>query len=206
MADPISTCVGCIVTGAAGNGNAPIWLVPTLTAILTTAAAWIAISFERRKTVNQELIKRRLAQYDAVLPLANDLFCYLLCRGRFRELTPDLLLASKREMDRTMYIHASLFTTKLMRSYHRFMADCYAAYQGAGLSAKLRTDAQRLQAQFGAGWKRDWDSYFTGERLDAKALVASYEDFVQMFGSEIGARRRPFFLKRDWQPTSSAKA
>jgi len=199
MPDPVGTCVACIVNAGTGSSSAPVWLIPALTAAFALLGAWIAIGFDRRKAINQELIKRRLEQYDVVLPLANDLYCYLLCRGHFRALRPDTLLTNKREMDRIMYVHASLFSRKLLRSYHRFMADCFATYQGAGRPARLRARELRLKNQFGSDWQATWESSLAETFVTDAALDASYNDFVQMFGAEIGARRRPLFLMRDWQ-------
>jgi hypothetical protein len=174
----------------------PWWWGPVLTALLTAVlavvGAWIAIRFDRQKAINQELIKKRIALYDEIVPKANDLLCYFLCVGDWKSLCPSKLLVHKRALDRFANIHGALFSADAIAAYETFIADCFSTFSGRGKPAKLRADMARLKRQFGQDWQAAWEDHFeTGNVVDDQRLKASYDRFVEALAEEIGATGKP---------------
>jgi len=153
--------------------------------------AWIAINFDRRKTVNEELTKKRLVVYDDMVPKANDQLCYITCVGCWKTFNPEKLLNHKREFDRSLYINGPLFSQDLIRYGHRFIFACFITFTGAGKPAKLRADKLYLETQWQQDWDHTWDSFFVGpsEIIKDKELREAYNAFVDQFAIEIGARQ-----------------
>lgn len=56
--------------------------------------------FERAQWTNQKLIERRIAVFDEMAPLLNDLFCFFRFVGDFRAITPPEAVSRKRSLDR----------------------------------------------------------------------------------------------------------
>ena len=166
---------------------------PLLTASLAAAGAWLAISFDRRKTINQELIRKRISIYDQMAPKLNDLFCFFRSVGPWKSLNPALMISHKRELDRMIHVYGPLFSQPLSDRYHAFIHTMFAMYQGIGEPAKLRAPRARLQMEWGSDWKSEWDSAFVerAEPASDSALISAYDLLMQQFAAEIGSSRRP---------------
>jgi hypothetical protein len=81
-----------------------------LTGAIGIVAAFIAIRFDARKNVNQELIKKRISVYDSLAPKLNELLCFFLSRGSWKSLNPPLMIQRKRELDQAIYVYGPLFS------------------------------------------------------------------------------------------------
>lgn len=93
--------------------GAPLWTLiatPMLTGAIGIVAAFIAIRFDARKNVNQELIKKRISVYDSLAPKLNELLCFFLSRGSWKSLNPPLMIQRKRELDQAIYVYGPLFS------------------------------------------------------------------------------------------------
>ncbi|HVQ09801.1 MAG TPA: hypothetical protein VMS43_15335 [Allosphingosinicella sp.] len=154
------------------------------------AVAWIAISFDRRKTVNQELIRKRLEIYDDLAPRLNDLLCVFLCIGRFRSLPPEAVIAHKRELDRMIKVYGMLFSRELRARYDRFIKLAFVAFAGgAGRPALIAANVDRLKVEWGPGWQDAWASGFVAAASAPKPaeIRARYDALMRQFAREVGA-------------------
>jgi hypothetical protein len=63
-----------------------------------TPVALVAIGWwiKKREQVNGALVGKRIAIYDEVVPLANDVYCFFLGVGHWSELNPDEVIRRKR--------------------------------------------------------------------------------------------------------------
>lgn len=172
------------------SSTIPWWASSVLGAALALAVAWIAISFDRRKTVNQELIRKRLAIYDELAPRLNDILCFFLCIGRFRSLPPDTIIAHKRELDRALKVYGPLFSARLRARYESFIKFAFVAFAGGlGRPALIAADIGLLQREWGSGWQAAWTSGFVpAEKAARPAEVrARYDELMRQFAREVGA-------------------
>ncbi len=170
----------------------PWWLSPVLSTALALVVAWIAIYFDRRKSLNQELIRKRIAIYDDMAPRLNDLLCFVRTIGRWKNLEPPAMVDSKRDLDRSFYLYGPLFSGRLSTRYHAFIDSVFAIYQGYGTAAKLRAPLARLKAEWGNSWDPAWDAFFadpTDETAPGE-VDKNYAALMDQFAVEIGAPRR----------------
>lgn len=170
--------------------SSPWWWGPVLTAALAMVGAWIAIRFDRRKSLNQELIKKRLELYNKCVPLVNDIYCYFRQIGPFRQFAPDDLVNRKRELDGLIHMNGPLFSSRrLERAYFRFINECFSVRHGAGTVAKLRKNPELLKKHFKDEWRDEWTNSFDLEQpCKFKVVESSYTVFVELFAWQIGAR------------------
>jgi len=168
---------------------------PVATAVLAVVGAWIAIRFDRRKSLNQELIKKRIAIYDCVAPLANDLLCCVTCSGGWKKLPPDKMIEKKREIDHSMYVYGALFSERLTIRFHEFMDACFATFQGRGKAAVLRANRDALKRQWGDDWKNEWDAAFVDptKAVPTAEIRQRYKALLDQLAIEIGAANAPRF-------------
>jgi hypothetical protein len=165
-------------------------LAPALTGCVAVIGAWVAIAFDRRKSANQELIKKRLEIYDSVVPKANDLLCYFTCVGNWKALTPDMIIANKREMDRLAHVYGPLFSTRTRHAYDLFIILCFKVFVGSGLAAQIRADVSYLKSEWQGAWQGAWDTAFVspGESVSLPTLRAAYDELLSALAKEIGAK------------------
>jgi hypothetical protein len=157
---------------------------PMATAMFGMAVAWIAIAFERRKNINQELIK--------MAPKLNALFCFFLTVGRWKEFTPEKMLMHKRELDHDFHIYEPLFSNSFRSAYHAFVDACFETYTGSGKAARLRADLMRLKREWGTHWDPDWDNIIAASdnKTSNKDIKRLYFELMEQFAVEMGVQRR----------------
>ncbi|OCJ66286.1 hypothetical protein A6U97_26505 [Agrobacterium tumefaciens] len=196
VASTACTAINCLSAAVPPVASSVPWwwtafAVPFLSAGLAVMGAWVAIGFDRRKSVNQELIKKRIAVYDDVIPKTNDMLCYFNCIGDWRTLDPDKLLDHKRKLDRAMNVYGALFSAELDVRYHAFIDACFSTYEGRGKPAKLRANTDFLKRQWGDDWVLKWDACFmpVKDALGRDDLRPIYDAMLGQFAIEIGARR-----------------
>lgn len=202
-ADLLQQCSALIKANGGGGGDAPWWPKEMFTAALSAAfglgAAWIAIAFDRRKTINQELIKKRIEVFDLMAPKLNDLLCFARCVGAWRTLSPGQMLQHKRDLDRLFAIHGALFSRRLAKAYFNLIAGQYfATWQGSGLDATLRVAPGRLKSEWKTDWDPKWDAAFSPPQQAAQPeqIAAAYNALMNQFAVEIGARPAPPWWRR----------
>jgi len=209
----------CVSGGAlhaqtpAPNASPQLWtliVTPLLSGAIGIIAAFVAVRFDARKAVNQELIKKRIAIYDAIAPKLNDLLCFFLSRGPWKSLIPPLMIQRKRELDQTMYVYWHLFTQAVFDQYNLFIHVCFKTFTGVGHDACLRADHNRLRKEWGADWKSEWDVHFVDSTEIAKNqdVMREYNKLLALLAAEIGARQHVIHAKakgdRWWARTASA--
>jgi len=66
------------------------------TPVTVLAAGWW---IKQREQINAELIRKRIAIYDEVVPKANDILCFYLAASHCREIDPAKVIECKRDLD-----------------------------------------------------------------------------------------------------------
>ena len=80
----------------------------------------LAEQFKAALWANQKVIEKRIAVYDELAPLLNDLYCYFNFFGNWKELRPPDVVALKRTLDKRVHIYAPLFSAEFLRLYYVF--------------------------------------------------------------------------------------
>jgi hypothetical protein len=83
---------------------------------------------------------------------------------------------------------------------------CFAAFQGVGQPAKLRTYAEPQETERGERWDPGWAAMFaTGQESTPDEVTHAYDELMDVFATELGVRpppRRP----RRWLWSASGEA
>jgi hypothetical protein len=209
----MAVAISCVSGGVlhaqtpAPAGGVQLWsliVTPLLSGAIAIIGAFIAIRFDARKTVNQELIKKRIWVYDIIAPKLNELLCFFLSRGPWKSLTPPLMIQRKRELDQAIYIYGPLFSHAVFDRYNIFINLCFKTFIGVGRNACLRANHNRLRSEWGADWKPEWDTHFVpSEVARNEDVMREYDSLLILLAAEIGARQRPVHTKagryRGWR-------
>lgn len=172
----------------------PAWLstvgVPIETALLGLIIAWIVVSFERKKTFNQELVKKRLDVYEKMSPNLNRIYCFFIAVGDWKKFTPIKVIEYKRELDQSFYIYKTIFSPKFALSYHSFIDRCFKTYTGNGKPAQLRINGDEVHRKWGDDWLDDWDNRIFSDTplTNREEIINSYNELMRQFSIEVGVR------------------
>ncbi|MEL6106486.1 MAG: hypothetical protein AAFU85_10630 [Planctomycetota bacterium] len=147
---------------------------------------------EHRQWSNQKIIEKRLEVYEKITPQLNEMMCFFVRIGTWKEYAPTCIIDKKRDLDRIAYIYAPLFSPRFLETYNDFMALCFATERGAGKDAQLRTECEHYRdAYVGNGtetWQEQWDDCFTGteEAAEKKEVHRAYDRLLKRIAVEIG--------------------
>jgi hypothetical protein len=140
---------------------------------------------------NQKLVEKRLAIYEDLAPLLNDNLCYFTYVGNWKERKPIEVIATKRIIDKKMYLAAPLFSHDFLRLMNDFQNHCFETYNAWGKDAKLRTKFERRTDAFGPSWDKAWANCFSDEASDPEKINVAYLEIMACFTREIGISDTP---------------
>ncbi len=161
-------------------------LLPVALAVLGIFVHRITKRFEHRQWRSQKLVDKRLAIYDQLAPLLNDVLCYFTYVGCWRDLTPPDVVTLKRSIDKKIHLAAPLFSPAFFEACQAFQALCFETHTGWGNAARLRTSLQRRKDGLGTVWQEQWDACFSKEAPDSAEVAAAYQRVMAVFSAEIG--------------------
>jgi len=162
-------------------------LTPLIVFYLGIRISYRLKEIEHRQWANQQLIEKRLAVYDELVPLLNDIMCYFAYIGCWKELVPPQVVAGKRRVDRIAYINAPVFPSEFLIQYNQFIHLCYKTFRGWGKDAQLRTETTERQKAAGATWDAKWNSCFdTKDYPKPDEVRHGYAQFVAYMSEAVG--------------------
>lgn len=138
-------------------------VVAELLAPLTTAffGIWILLitkRLERAQWYNQKLVEKRIEVWDRVGAPINDIFCYCIRVGRWKQFEPPKVIEKKRTADQQIYLSRPYFSPQFFRCYQAFIHSCFETFQGHGEDAKLKTAIDEHKNV--RDWNPAWDNLF----------------------------------------------
>jgi hypothetical protein len=142
--------------------------------------------FEHIQWRSQKLIEKRLAVYDDLAPLLNDLLCYFTYVGSWRDMDPPAIVALKRSIDKKVYLAAPLFSAEFFRTNTVLVNLCFQTFNEWGQDARLKTHFERRKQSRLENWKREWDGCFASVASDPTAVRDAYQDVMKAFAMDIG--------------------
>ncbi|MEM8670359.1 MAG: hypothetical protein AAGG48_22735 [Planctomycetota bacterium] len=150
--------------------------------------------FEHRQWSNQKVIEKRLEVFEKITPKLNDLMCYFLRIGIWKEHKPNDIVDMKRDLDKIAYIYAPLFSPEFLQKYNAFIGKCFATFRGAGKDAQLKAEAEYYRDAYVGDeedqepWQPEWNDCFTGaeEATDRGEVRDAYQDLVTLIARELG--------------------
>jgi hypothetical protein len=150
---------------------------------------------DEARWARQKVIEERIKAYGEVAKKLNDIYCYFLFIGPWKELSPQDVIERKRHCDAQMHTSRAYFSQELLRTYIRFIKMCFLEYAGADKDAPIRAHIESnlgnrrnaWQATKNQIWPPDWDNKFV-RASDAAAdseIISAYETLIQAFHEEL---------------------
>lgn len=173
-------------------------IVGILTPLSVSAFGWfVSRRLKRLELVqwsNQKLIEKRLAVYDSVAPLLNQLLCFYTWVGHWKDVSPEDVIKAKRELDITLNIYRHLFDEEIYRAYQSFIHVLFERFVGAGQDAKIRSHIQGFDGDrtihCAYTWNSSWSQKFSTENVvERKEVRKQYFKLMNALSVSLGAGR-----------------
>jgi hypothetical protein len=166
-------------------------LTPVAVVLLGLWVARLTRRVEASQWVNQKLIEKRIKLLDDVLPKLNEVYCYFMWIGNWKELSPADIIQRKRELDKVFFANQPFFSAHALAAYQEFTHVLFKTYAAPGVDARLRTaseshDGNRITSYPGT-WRPEWSDMFTQseEQVERKAVDGQYQALILVLGAEI---------------------
>jgi hypothetical protein len=142
------------------------------------ARAYEADQWKRRKRYDT-----RLERWQEISKPLNDLLCFFMLFGHFREVTPPEVIKRKRQLDRAVYANQHIFGEAFLETYSKFMALCFQTWAAVAEDAKIRASADLQRLERGSGWHDSWTRLFVAEEDASRRtdIEAAYNDLLRSY-------------------------
>lgn len=158
-------------------------LGPLVAAVFGIWVMKLTKRIEQNQWRNQKLIEKRIAIWDEIGPIVNDIYCYCKRIGSWKEMTPKDIIAKKRIADKAADISRPYFSDQFFWAYKNFTGATFVPYQAHGTDAKIRSVLWEHRNASRA-WQEGWDLLFS-EDFDLDTLESAYEQIVRQVQHEL---------------------
>jgi hypothetical protein len=167
-------------------------LTPITVVILGVIFARASRKIEQVQWANQTVVTRRLEIFDKLAPGLNQLLCFGTFVGGWKEIDPLKAIATKRDLDQTMYANKVLFSDELFTAYHKFMTVLFDMFGTTGADAKVRAP---IESQWGTRrdlrwWNDTMNGLFTDEAVSLEDIQAAYDALGEQFRANLYVTRQ----------------
>ncbi|WP_323120552.1 hypothetical protein [Burkholderia alba] len=173
-------------------------VVDILTPLSVTALGWLISRRLKRlefvQWTNQKLIEKRLEIYDTIAPQLNRLLCFYTWVGHWKDISPDDVVRTKRELDKTIHIYRHLFDDDVYLAYQGFIHALFETHAGAGQDAKIRSHVEGPhgdRSRHGSyAWNPAWTARFSSvDVADREDVRLRYFRIMDRLRAALGASR-----------------
>ena len=173
-------------------------VTPLTVAVLGVLVARAGRRIEQIQWANQMVVTRRLDVFSQLAPGLNQLLCFAIFIGMWKEIQPRQAIATKRTLDQTMYTNKILFSEELFDAYHKFMETLFAMYATADQDAQLRAPIQSIwgDRRNMPWWEDSMASLFSEHHVsELNDIEISYDQLAEQFRTELYVTQpaRPIF-------------
>jgi hypothetical protein len=162
----------------------PDWKVVSAVGAIATPLVVLFLGFvlTRRQSRSHELLKARLDYYQSLMPMLNDLMCFMTFIGGWRDMPPPDVVKLKRELDREFHCACPLFSAPVEPAYDAFLDLCFRTFNEWGRDPRIVSSAYQRRRSWRSpvGWKPAWDDLFL------------YADDRAIRGSELTSIRQAY--------------
>ena len=160
------------------------FLTPVVILLLGIWAKGIATDHEKRISLNERIIEKRVNIYEEIGKELNDIYVFLNQVGHWKEFTPEDIVNKKRNIDKIMYINRPYWSDSTFKKYNAFMAAGFETWTGIGEDAKIKTHIYQFKEL--SQWNEDWSDYFSKENPSIPDIKATYSDLMSAFSEQFG--------------------
>jgi|HubBroStandDraft_2_1064218.scaffolds.fasta_scaffold175011_2 hypothetical protein len=177
-------------------------LTPLTVAGLGVYVARASRRIEQVQWANQTVVTRRLDIFAELAPGLNQLLCFSTFVGGWKEIQPHQAIATKRQLDETMYANRVLFSDELFAAYREFMTTLFAMYAARGGDAHLRAP---IESKWGdrrklPWWNESMAALFATPAIGLNGIQAAYEQLSDRFRADLYVTRQNQPLLTTTQP------
>lgn len=142
-----------------------------------------ARDYEANQWIRRKQYDTRLERWQEVAPPLNDLLCFFMLFGHFRDVTPPKAIKLKRQLDRAVYGNQYIFGERFLDAYRTFMSVCFQTYVDVAQDAKIRASVAEQRAERGSAWDEQWSSMFVRESDTAShsEIEVAYNDLLRTY-------------------------
>ena len=177
-------------------------LTPLTVAGLGVYVARASRRIEQVQWANQTVVTRRLDIFAELAPGLNQLLCFSTFVGGWKEIQPHQAIATKRQLDETMYANRVLFSDELFAAYREFMTTLFAMYAARGGDAHLRAP---IESKWGdrrklPWWNESMAALFATPAIGLNGIQAAYDQLSDRFRADLYVTRQTQPLLATTQP------
>ena len=179
-------------------------LGPVIAAIFGLWLLRITKRLEQSQWRNQKLIEKRIDVWDKVGSDVNDIYCYCMRVGAWKQFTPPEIIKKKRDADKIIHLNRPYFSDDFFKSYLQFMSVCFEMYQGHGEDAKLKTSLWEHKNARNP-WDSKWDSMFHKQPIDEHFFYECHENLLHKVSADFDSKQNPSFYRSFLKTFSKVK-
>ena len=167
-------------------------VTPVVLAFMGVSLTKAAKRFEHSQWRTTKLIEKRLAVYDDIAPLLNDVLCYFTYVGSWNDKNPPEIVKLKRVIDKKIYLAQPLFTPDFFSACLNFQSTCYEMFGGMGEPARLKTGFNEREKAY-PNWDPKWRACFSEKPQfpSLEEVRAAYKKVMDEFALNIGIIEGP---------------
>ncbi len=158
-------------------------IMPLIVVVL--AGYWLNKRLENIKSrlqLDQSIIQKRAEIYAEIQDDLNKIYSYIKRVGKWKELTPEEVLDSKRTVDQKFHTTKPYWSSSTFQQYENFMDICFETYRGHGKDAGIKADIDQYKSL--SKWKSSFAGFFVGgydstllDKANADLMAALSKDF-----------------------------
>lgn len=141
---------------------------------------------ERERFV--QVTKQRIELWSAISPLMNDLYCYFLYVGHWKELAPEQVVSTKRKLDKLIYSNSPFFSSEFLAKYNAFMSATFKTGNAWNVDAQLKSPPIRDKDR-GKEWM--FARTEAGYIENTSEIYNTYFDWLTYAGKEMDLEVKP---------------
>lgn len=135
-------------------------LVPALLAIGGVILHRYTKTIDHRLDVERESVARSSLRFEELSTLINDIYCFTVVVGHYRDISPADAIESKRRLEHVMFSTLPMWKDSMVQAARDFIDACYVTKRGPGMPLLLGSDIVRQKQERHDSWKSSWDELF----------------------------------------------
>ncbi len=135
--------------------------------LIPFAIAAFGLLFHRYKTAlesrfehERETFGRRFMKFEEISSLANDIYCFQVLVGHYRQIQPPSVIEKKRQLEALVFATLPLWNDRFANALMRFLDVCFKTQRGTRQNVASAADVQRHKTESASSWDASWDAFF----------------------------------------------
>ena len=114
---------------------------------------------------NRKVVEKRLEIFDQLAPGLNQIFCFVMWVGYWKDVSPRDAVETKRDLDKTVNIYRHLLSEEFYDAYNEYIHSIFETFSGAGHNAKIRSTIESVDGDrrkhTNYEWEDEFDTWFS---------------------------------------------